>query len=121
MKKHRVRGLSLIEILVVLAIVALVSGVIAFAVMPELERARIKTTAQSARALREAAMRWRMDRGDECPTVERLVADQAIDEASRTKDAWDKPFAIACEDGRIRVASAGPDKRENTPDDIRVP
>jgi prepilin-type N-terminal cleavage/methylation domain-containing protein len=117
------RGLSLIEILVVLAIIAMVSGVIAITVIGHLDKARKETTKQSALALRSIVATYRMDRaGDDCPTVEGLVAANAIDEASKKSDAWDQPFVIQCDDhGGIRVASAGPDKKLGTEDDIRVP
>lgn len=115
--------MSLIEILVVLAIIALVSGVIAVAVIGHLEKARIQTSRESARVLRNAVGTYRMARaGDECPTVETLVAAQEIDTASKTLDAWDRPFAIQCDEhGAVTVVSGGPDKKVGTPDDIRVP
>jgi prepilin-type N-terminal cleavage/methylation domain-containing protein len=117
------RGLSLIEILVVLAIIAMVSGVIAITVIGHLEKARKETTRQSAHALRTIASTYRMDRaGEDCPTMDVLVAANVIDEASKKSDAWDQPFVIQCDDrGGIRVASGGPDKKLGTEDDIKVP
>jgi type II secretory pathway pseudopilin PulG len=115
--------MSLMEILVVLAIIGLVSGVIAVAVIGHLDKARITTSRESARVLRNAVSSYRMARsGDECPTVEMLVADQEIDRASKTIDAWDKPFRIECDErSGVTVVSSGPDKKLGTPDDIRVP
>jgi general secretion pathway protein G len=120
---RRSRGMTLIEVLVVLAIVALISGVIAVAVIGHLERARIQTSRESARVIRGAVTSYRMNHGgDECPSVDVLVASQEIDRASKTIDAWDKPFVIECDErGEATVVSAGPDKRVGTPDDIRVP
>lgn len=115
--------MSLIEILVVLAIIALVSGVIAVAVIGHLEKARITTSRESARVLRNAVTSYRMTRAsDDCPTVDVLVEAQEIDTASKTLDAWDRPFAIDCDErGAVTVVSGGPDKKVGTPDDIRVP
>lgn len=122
-RRHRARGMTMIEILVVLAIVALISGVIAVAVIGHLERARIQTSRESARVIRGAVTTYRMDHGgEECPTIDLLVTSQQIDRASKTLDAWDKPFTIECDErGDATVVSAGPDKRVGTPDDIRVP
>lgn len=122
-RRHRSRGLTLIEILVVLSIVALITGGIALVVMRHLETARIDTTRTSARALREAVTMWRMrDASSECPTIETLVRMQLVDSASKTTDAWDKPFAIECsEQGDVTITSAGPDRKLGSPDDIRVP
>lgn len=115
--------MSLIEILVVLGIIALVSGVIAVAVIGHLEKARVQTSRESARVLRNAVSTYRMARaGEECPGVEALVAAQEIDTASKTVDAWERPFSIECDErGGITVISGGPDKKIGTPDDIRVP
>jgi type II secretory pathway pseudopilin PulG len=108
--------------LVVLAIVALMSAVIAVAVVTYLDRAKRETTRQSAINLRSIITTFRLDHGEECPTVERLVETEAIDSMSKTKDAWDRAFTIECDDrGRITVASGGPDKKLGTDDDIRVP
>lgn len=115
--------MSLIEILVVLSIIALISGVIAVAVVGHLERARISTSRQSAFALRGAVNTFRLNHAaDECPTVDMLVAAHEIDKASKTLDAWDMPFVVKCdEQGDVSVLSGGPDKRVGTPDDIRAP
>lgn len=117
------RGVTLIEILVVLAIIGLISGVIAVAVIGHLDKARVTTSRESARVLRNAVSTHRMSSSsDECPTVDVLVGAQEIDSASKTLDAWDKPFVIECDDhGAVTVVSSGPDKKLNTPDDIRVP
>lgn len=115
--------MTLIEVLVVLGIVALISGVIAVAVIGHLERARIQTSRESARVIRGAITTYRMDHGgEECPSIAALVASQHIDRASKTLDAWDKPYTIECDErGDAIVVSGGPDKRVGTPDDIRVP
>ena len=116
------RGFSLVEILVVLAIIALISGVIAIAVVRHLENARKQTTRQSALALRNAIASYRIDHADDCPSIDTLVAAEIIDSVSKTNDAWDKPFVIECDEhGHVTVASGGPDKRIGTDDDIRVP
>jgi general secretion pathway protein G len=122
-RRSRSRGLSLIEILVVLSIIALITGSIALVVIRHLETARIETTRTSARALREAVNLWRMrDGSNECPTIDTLVRMQLVDSASKTTDAWDKPFVIECsEQGEITIASSGPDRRLGSADDIRVP
>lgn len=121
--RRRSRGMTLIEILVVLGIVALISGVIAVAVIGHLERARVQTSRESARVIRLAVTSYRLNHGgDECPSVDVLVASQEIDRASKTVDAWEKPFTIECDErGDATVVSAGPDKKAGTPDDIRVP
>jgi general secretion pathway protein G len=123
-RHHRLRprGVTLIEILVVLAIVALVSAGIAIAAIRYLDHAKKETTRQSALTLRMVITTYRMQHADECPSIEQLVEAEAIDSVSKTKDAWEQAFKIECDDkGRITVASSGPDKKLGTEDDIRVP
>ena len=116
------RGVTLIEVMIVVVIIGLISGGVAVAVLPRLKEASIKTTLASERELRRAAEQWRgMKGGDQCPTIEILRADKAIDTASKMTDAWDNPFKIICEDDETVVVSAGPDKKEGTSDDLRIP
>jgi general secretion pathway protein G len=120
--RRRQRGYSLLEILVVLAIIALLSSVIGIAVYGHLVKARIEATRQSALKIRQTVVLYRMDRGDDCPTVDALRAGDLIDEASKLTDAWDQPFVVKCgEHGEVHVSSAGPDKKHGNEDDIVAP
>jgi general secretion pathway protein G len=121
-KRAAARGVTLIEILIVLAIVGLIAGGIAVFAIPKFAQAQKDTTANSAKALYQIAELWRSTHGGECPTVERLRADKEISATSKTTDAWDLPFKIECPDETTTsVLSAGPDKKEGTADDIRIP
>ena len=122
-RRRRARGYSLLEILVVLAIIALLSSVIGIAVYGHLLKARIEATRQSALKIRQTVVLYRMDHaGDECPTAESLKKAELIDPASKLTDAWDQPFTVTCgERGEVHVASGGPDKKLGTEDDIIAP
>ena len=122
-KRQRARGYSLLEILVVLAIIALLSSVIGIAVYQHLLKARVEATRQSALKIRQTVVLYRMDHaGDECPTAESLKQAELIDSASKLTDAWDRPFTVTCGDrGEVHVASSGPDKKLGTEDDIVAP
>ena len=121
LQRRRLRGVTLIEVLIVVAILSLLSAGIGAAVLHVWIEQRIKLTTNAAVALREAAQRWRAFGSSDCPTAARLKQDKLIDKASRLDDAWGTPFVIACEDEDFTVVSWGPDKRPDTSDDIRVP
>ena len=127
MIRHKIRrgssrGVTLIEVMIVVVILGLIAGGVAIAVLPRMKEAQIKTTRTSATTLRQAAERWRTDHAsDQCPTAQMLMQEKAIDTASKITDAWDVPFKITCEEDETIVSSPGPDKREGTADDIRVP
>jgi general secretion pathway protein G len=111
--------MTLIEIMIVITIFAMIAGGVAVALLPQLERARIKTTKADAQALRSAVMLYVADNPRGCPTVEELVSERYLDGSKRTTDAWDTEFQINCEDGDIAVVSAGEDLQFDTEDDIR--
>ncbi|WXA94920.1 type II secretion system GspH family protein [Pendulispora brunnea] len=112
--------MTLIEILVVLAILSLISGAIGFHVLNKYVEAKVAMTEQNAKALRQAVLSYRLT-ADGCPSVETL-RQSVIDTASKALDAWDQPFLIVCEEsGEIRVSSAGPDRKHGTSDDIQAP
>ena len=116
------RGVTLIEVLIVVAILSMISAGVVVAVLPKMKEASIKTTENNAREIRSAVQRWRGLRGGtDCPTISQLVQDKEIDSASKTEDAWNNPFKISCSEDDVLVTSPGPDKKDNTTDDIMVP
>jgi general secretion pathway protein G len=122
LRRELTRGVTLIEVMIVVVILGLIAGGVAVAVFPKFKEAQIKTTKTSAMELRRATEMWRgTHASDQCPTVEQLRADKAFDSASKLTDAWDSPFKITCEDDETIVLSYGPDKKEGSADDIRVP
>lgn len=121
LKRRLRRGVTLIEVLVVLAIITTVSAIIGFAVLPKLARAKLDSAVQSAKTIRTAAEAFlEMDSTDgNCPTVKILLDAKQI-KADATDDPWGTPYRIVCEDGgEIHVYSNGKDKQENSKDDIR--
>jgi general secretion pathway protein G len=116
------RGVTLIEVMIVVVILGLIAGGVAVAVFPKFTEAQTKTTKTSAMELRRATETWRATHAsDQCPTLDDLKKDKAVDSASKLSDAWDSPFKIVCQDDETVVISFGHDKKEGTPDDIVVP
>ena len=116
------RGVTLIEILIVLAIVGLIAGGVAVVAVPKYQEAQKKQAQTDARTIHPAAEKYRVDHpGEQCPTVELLREKKELSAASKITDPWDTPYKIVCSDEDIYVTSFGPDKKENTNDDIRIP
>jgi len=112
-------GMTLIEIMIAITIIAMVVGGVAVAVLPNLEKARIKTTQTDAQAMRSAVTLYRADNPRGCPTVDDLMAGQYLDATKRKTDAWDLDFQIKCEGSDVAVISAGSDGQFGTEDDIQ--
>jgi general secretion pathway protein G len=116
-KRKRLEGMTLIEIMIVMVIMALVAGGAAFAILPRLKEAKVKQTQQDAKKVASAAEMY-LSEHDDCPTVDKLIEEKILSKKSHTKDAWDNDFTIECDDDGATVKSAGPDKAMGSEDDI---
>jgi len=117
-------GFSLIEIVVAIAIIAMISAGITVAVIGYKKRADISLTRTNAQTIRLGVKAWWVDHDSgSCPSVRMLVADGALDRGKVDADAWRQrqPWAIKCEENDATIISTGPDKLPGTDDDIRVP
>jgi general secretion pathway protein G len=116
------RGVTLIEVLVVVAIMALVDTGIAVAAFKFFQDAKVKDAGTNARALRGAVKTyWMVHESTACPSFEEMVSAGVLDEASSRTDPWGKPWHIECTDTAVTVLSDGPDRTPGTADDIRAP
>jgi general secretion pathway protein G len=115
------RGMTLIEVMVVVVIIGLIASATAVAVYHHLVEARIKVARIGARTIRSAATMYRLDHADECPSAEQLREGDLLDRGQSIDDPWGTRFGVVCEGNAVTVVSAGPDKRAQTEDDLREP
>ena len=107
------RGMTLIEIMIVVIIMAMIATGVAVAVMPQLEKSRIKTARTDVAAIRTAVQLYLAESPGQCPSVEDLKSGRFLDKAKRTTDPWDKDFVIRCIEGDDpEVYSLGPEGQE---------
>ena len=113
----------MLEIIVAIAIIAMVSTGVTVAVVGYFNKAKITTTRTNAQSIRSAIKTWWLEHdGSTCPDIKTLVADGAIDRGKKiAEDAWAQPWRIVCEQNDVTVVSEGPDQLPDTPDDISVP
>jgi len=116
------RGVTLVEILIVVAIIAMVASGVAVFALPKYKEAQKKTAETGARVIRSAIQDWqRVNNESSCPTMSQLVQEKHIDSAANTDDPWGEAYVLSCTDDDVIVTSKGPDKKKGTADDIRVP
>jgi general secretion pathway protein G len=115
------RGVTLIEILIVLAIVGMIAGGVAVYAVPKFKESQVKSAKISAQDLQSLADGWRADNGNDCPTPQRLKTEKQMSAGSSLNDPWGAPWKITCDGENTTVISFGPDKKEGTPDDIHFP
>lgn len=115
-------GVTLFEILIVVAIMALVAAGVGLAVFKHWIEAREKIARTNARDLRSAVKVWQATHEtDVCPEIEQLVKAGTLDRDSPLKDPWGGEWQLQCENDDVTVISLGRDHKSGTEDDIRVP
>ena len=73
-----------------------------------------------ATIIQTAALSFRAQHTDGCPTLTSLKEEQLLGRNAREDDAWGNRFRVTCEDSELAVTSSGADGKPNTADDIRI-
>ena len=116
------RGVSLFEVLIVIALMAMIASTVAIAVLNHSEHAKRHHAETAARTIRSAAKLWWLDHDSaDCPKVEDLFRDGTLERGSSEKDPWGGAWSVQCSGQDVTVTSNGSDKLPGTADDIRVP
>jgi general secretion pathway protein G len=120
LRRAAARGVTLVEVLIVVAIMAVISGGVTLVAFPLFKESRIKIAVQGCQAVKQAAELHQNLEGsaDQCPTIQDLVTSKKLD-GHHTEDPWNVTYKIDCSEGEIHVYSAGNDHKFGTPDDIR--
>jgi general secretion pathway protein G len=121
-KQTHERGVTLFEVLIVVAILALVAAGVSVAAIKFWIKAQYDTATSNARSIRQAVpLWWAQHDSAVCPEIGQLVSDGILDDDTPAKDPWGMPWRIECNELKVTVSSSGGDKIMGTKDDIRVP
>ncbi|MDB4985648.1 MAG: ral secretion pathway protein [Myxococcaceae bacterium] len=110
--------MTLIEIMIVVVIMALVTTGVTMAVLPQLQKAKVKQAETAVQAVRSGVTMYIATNNTECATMAQLIEDKVIDKSTATTDPWNHEFQIDCDGTDIKVLSAGPDGEFGSADDI---
>jgi general secretion pathway protein G len=116
------RGMTLLEIMIVIALIGLVMGSIGFGLNAYFKKGQIKTAKIAVTQISQAAQQYMMENNSNCPTgVQDLVNNRNLPKTP--KDPWGRDFMLKCPgtgdpDG-VDVISTGPDRQEGSADDIK--
>lgn len=122
-KKNRIqaRAFSLLELMLVVAIIAVLSGIVAYSVTAGGEKAKNRATMATLDTVASALKTYNLDNSAYPPTIASLYAAKILDAAKPAKDGWGSdliysPQGLNGQDFTLR--SPGPDKQPGTPDDV---
>ncbi|MEM9065426.1 MAG: type II secretion system protein GspG [Planctomycetota bacterium] len=116
------RGFSLIELMLVIAIIGMLGAVAAFSIAGVGDRARINTTETSMRTIKSAIETYQLNEGSYPPDLQTLVAERILDD-KQLQDAWKTGFWYrnSGTGGKpFLLVSYGPDKEGGTEDDLDI-
>ncbi|MGB5376321.1 MAG: prepilin-type N-terminal cleavage/methylation domain-containing protein [Polyangiales bacterium] len=114
------RGFTLLEILVVIALISLLTTGVAVGALKMLEDSKNKQAHTNASALAAAAEAFIIGHGsEECPTPEEMKRDGVLSSRSKTEDPWGTPYRIVCAPDFVIAISAGRDGAFDTSDDVK--
>ena len=112
LRRAAARGVTLVEVLIVVAIMAVISGGVTLVAFPLYKKAKVDAAMVGCHAVKQASDLYQNLEGsaDVCPTIADLVRTKKIDPA-RTEDPWGRPYRIDCSTGEIRVCSDGNNRK----------
>ncbi|MBN2524827.1 MAG: prepilin-type N-terminal cleavage/methylation domain-containing protein [Deltaproteobacteria bacterium] len=102
------RGMTLIEIMIVIVIIGMLGTGVTIAFMARLEDSRNSTAKTESCTIRSAVMLYIAQNPGKCPTLEDLK-NGYLDSKKRTSDPWNNPYTIDCEGSDPDVYSTGKD------------
>lgn len=120
--RHRSSGFTMLEIMIVIAIIAAIGAGVGVAVFTQFKRAQVKIAKQRVKEVLQGVTTFMIDNNN-CPKgMDELVAQKYLSKGA-AKDPWGKDFTLKCpgqqDPDSADISSAGPDKQDGTQDDIR--
>ncbi len=121
-RRARSRGLTLVELVIVITIIGVLTAAISIGVMAAKKTADIGTAKTACNTIRSATLVWKQKHpSEDCPTVDQHKQEKNLERGFYAKDAWGTLFKLSCDSDEITCTTSGPDRKEGTEDDIIVP
>ena len=115
--KAAARGMTLIEIMVVLVILGLIAGAIGYNVFERLKEAQVRTATLDLKSISNGVDLYHVETGQWPDTLQQLVPKYLKD---LHKDPWGSDYGYVRTGEGFDVYSFGPNKAQGGNDDITV-
>ena len=120
--RSRAAGFTMLEIMIVIAIIAAIGAGVGVAVFAQFKRAQVRIAKQRVKEVMQGVATFMID-NNTCPKgMADLVAQKYLAKGA-AKDPWGKDFTLKCpgtqDPDSADISSSGPDKQDGTPDDSR--
>jgi general secretion pathway protein G len=116
------RGMTLVEIMIVVAIIGMLMGTVGVYAFGRFEKAKVTDTKIIIKNVEQALVHYQTDNTDPCPkSLSELAAQKYL--SKEPVDAYGQPLSFKCPgehntDG-ADIVSKGKDRQEGTADDIK--
>jgi general secretion pathway protein G len=116
LRRRAMRGMTLIEIMVVLVILGMIVGAIGYNVLGQLKDANIKSAGLDVKAIANAVDMYQIKHSKMPDSLDQLVPSEL---STIRKDPWQNPY-VYVKNGETSydIISYGPDKVQGGGDDI---
>jgi general secretion pathway protein G len=117
------RGMTLIEIMIVLAIIGLVMGGVGVGAFNYYRKSQVKTARISVNKVAQGVQQYMIDNNNQCPaSLDDVIAQKFLNTKDK-KDPWGRDLQMTCPgqvntDG-VDVVSLGPDGQAGNADDVK--
>ena len=121
--RGRDAGMTMLEIMIVLALIGLVMSAVGVGVFAQFKKGQRKVAQAQVNDIASKIVQFMADNSSECPkSMDDLVAQKYL--PKKQKDPWNRDIIIRCPgtvntDG-VDVMSLGPDGQEGTADDVKA-
>ncbi len=124
--ENRKAGFTLVEILLVVAILGILSGVAVISLKGRTKSASISATRTSIKAIQTAIDTYEVDNGAYPASLQGLLTKTSennwngpyLKDGRTPKDAWGTEFGYSLKGDSYEIRSAGPDTQMGSSDDI---
>lgn len=108
-------GFTLVELMVVIAIIAILATLVGFKVINALDDASVAQAKSQIRTFKTALIAYRV-KANHFPStsdgLEALIAMDLLESKSVPKDPWGNPYVYSCEGREFRIISYGADGKQ---------